>query len=143
MSWLSTVGHKFVSIFSFLESPKGQTIITTGEGVVTAIDPALAPALALANSWIQKIFTTETIAAAASQSSGTGTQKAAVVLSAVAPDIEKYFPTTTAANIQVANTALVTFLNALGEPAASVAQPIQTAPPVTAQTAPASTTTTS
>jgi len=128
MSWLSTVGHKFVSIFSFLESPKGQAIISTGEGLVTAMDPALTPAIALANSWIQKIFTTETIAAAASQSSGTGVQKAAVVLAAVGPDIEKYFPTTTAANIQVANTALVTFLNALGEPATPAPSPV---PPAT------------
>lgn len=122
MSWLESAAHKFGSIFSFLESPKGQTIITAGEGVVTAIDPALAPAITLANSWIQKIFTTESVAAAALQSTGNGTQKAAVVIAAVTPDIEKYFPTTTATNIQVANTALVTFLNALGEPA----------PPVTA-----------
>ena len=125
MSFLGTAAKKFESIFAFLKSPKGQEILHDGEGVAEAIDPALTPAITLANSWMSKIFTVESITASAGASSGTGTQKAEVVIAAMAPEIAKYFPNT---NTAVANAALAAFLDALGEPAAPAATGIPATP---------------
>lgn len=112
MSFLSAIAKPFTSIFSFLESPKGKALISTGEAVLTTIDPALAPVIALANSWFDKVVTTEQIAAAAGAQAGTGVQKAAAVISAMQPEIAKYFPTASAVEIGNANAAIVAFLNA-------------------------------
>ena len=123
MKFLSSIAKPFVSIFKFLESPRGQAIISAGEGVAISIDPALAPLINLANSWMNKVVATEQIAAAAGAQSGTGTQKAAAVLTAMGPEIAKYFPNATSAEIGNANTAIVAFLNAfsVGEPAPAAA----------------------
>jgi hypothetical protein len=126
MSFLSAIVKPFTSIFHFLESPKGQAILSAGEGIVEAIDPALAPAITVVNSWMQKIFITEQLAEAAGQAAGTGAQKSVAVLTAIGPDLLKYFPTTTAANVQVINDAIVTIMKSLGEPAIPVAPPVPT-----------------
>lgn len=119
MSFLSTIGKDIKSVFNWLASPKGQNVVHAAEGAVVAIDPALAGIVGIVDSWIEKIITTETIAAAAGQQDGSGTQKAAAVLNAMQPEINKYFPGATAEQIQNANAGLVTFLNALGTPAAA------------------------
>jgi hypothetical protein len=117
VSWLTAIGRAVGSIFSWLKSPKGQAVIAGAEGVVETIDPAATPLINLANSWISKVVTTEQIAAAAGAQSGTGVQKAAAVLTAMSPEIAKYFPTATALEIATANAAIVTFLNAFSTPA--------------------------
>jgi predicted aspartyl protease len=117
MSFLSTIGKDFKAVFGWLTSAKGQAVIQTGEAVAVAIDPGLQGILTLANSWIEKVITTETIAAAASEQNGTGVQKAAAVIAAMQPEISKYFPQATAAEIGVANAAIVAFLNAFNTPA--------------------------
>lgn len=118
MSFLSTVGKDIKGVFAWLASPKGQVVIKTAEGVVVAVDPALAGIVGVVDSWITKIITTETLAAAAGQQEGSGTTKAAAVLNAIQPEISKYFPTATTDQLTKANSALVDFLNALGTPAA-------------------------
>jgi hypothetical protein len=112
MSFLSSVGHGFKAVFDWLASPKGQAVLVTGGAVISTIDPALAGIVGLAESWIQKVITTETIAAAAGAQQGSGTQKAAAVISAMQPEIAKYFPTATATQIEQANASIVAFLNA-------------------------------
>jgi hypothetical protein len=69
-------------------------------------------------NWTQEIFKVEAISAAAGSQTGTGVQKAAAVTSALTPAIVAFaqqnkLPALTAAQIDAANTALVTFLNAL------------------------------
>ena len=123
MSFLSNIGKAFKSVFEWLGSAKGQTVISTAEGVVVAIDPALAGIVTLANSWIEKVITTESLAAAAGVQAGSGVQKAAAVMSAMQPQIAQYFPAATAAEISNANTAIVAFLNAFSTPAAPATPP--------------------
>lgn len=118
MNFLKAIAKPFTSIFHFLASPKGQALISTGEAIVTTIDPALAPMIALGNSWMDKALATEQLAATAAANTGTGTQKAALVMAAMGPEIAKYFPTATATEISAANDAIVAFLQAFSVPAA-------------------------
>jgi hypothetical protein len=129
MSFLSTIGKAFKSVFAWLGSPKGQAVITAGENVITSIDPALTGIVALANSWITKVITTETIAAAAGSQTGSGVQKAAAVMAAMQPEIAQYFPAATATEIGNANTAIVAFLNAFGTTPASSSPVVPTPAP--------------
>lgn len=116
MSFLSTIGKDFKAVFSWLGSPKGQAVIQTGGAVAEALGAPVA-IVNLAESWIEKVITTETIAAAAGAQTGSGTQKAAAVMTAMQPQIAQYFPTATATQIASANTAIVAFLNAFDSPA--------------------------
>lgn len=123
MSWLSTIGKDIKAVFTWLGSPKGQTVIQTGEAVVEAVDPALTGIINLVQSWITKVIATESLAVAAGVQTGSGTQKAAAVLTAMQPEISKYFPAATAAEIATANTAIVAFLNAFSTAPASTPAP--------------------
>jgi hypothetical protein len=123
MSFLSAVGKDFKAVFSWLGSAKGQAVITSAEGLAVGAATVLgegAPvqaAINLVNSWLEKIITTESIAAAAAQQTGSGTQKAAAVLASIGPELTQYFPATTAAQATIINNALVTVLNTLGSAA--------------------------
>lgn len=116
MSFLSTIGKDFKAVFSWLGSPKGQAVIQTA-GTVAVDLGAPAAIVNLAESWIEKVITTETIAAAAGEQTGSGVQKAAAVMTAMQPQIIQYFPAATAAQMATANTAIVAFLNAFETPA--------------------------
>lgn len=116
MNFLKAIAKPFTSIFHFLASPKGKAIIATGEAVVEAIDPALTPVINLANSWMDKVLATEQLAVTAATQPGSGPDKAALVMTAMAPEIAKYFPAATAAEIQKANDAIVAFLQAFSVP---------------------------
>lgn len=118
MSFLSTIGKDIKAVFSWLGSPKGQAVIQTAGAVISTIDPALIGIVTLTESWITKVISTEALAVAAGQQTGSGATKAAAVLNAMQPEITKYFPNATATELQNANTALVAFLNALGTPVA-------------------------
>jgi hypothetical protein len=117
MSFLSTIGKDVKAVFNWISSPRGQAIITEGENVVKVIDPALSGIIDLADSWLRKVITTETLATAAGSQSGSGVQKAAAVLTAMQPEISVYFPGATATQLQNANKAIVDFLNAFDHPA--------------------------
>lgn len=120
MSFLGTIGKDFKAVFSWLGSSTGQAVVTAGEGLaesiatVAGIGAPVQAGIDLINSWMKKIITTETIAAAAAQQDGSGTQKAAAVLAAIGQELNQYFPGTTAAQAATINTALVTVLNTLG-----------------------------
>jgi len=112
MSFLNAIAKVPVAVFHWIASSKGQAVIQAGEAVAVSMFPQLAGLVGITNSWMQKIITTETIAAAAGAQDGTGTQKAAAVLAAIQPEIAKYFPAMSAEKIADANAHLVAFLNA-------------------------------
>jgi len=87
MSWLSTLGNDVKKVFKWLGSSKGQAILSTGEGVVEAIDPALDGVVNLTNTWLQEIFKAQALATAASANATGGVQKAAMVLNTVTPQV--------------------------------------------------------
>jgi hypothetical protein len=128
MSWLSTLGSDVKKVFGWLGSPKGQAILSAGEGLVETLDPALDGIVNLTNTWLQEIFKAESLATAASAGTGSGVQKAAIVLNSVTPQVLSFaasqgLPTPTGVDLQNANNALVAFLNALGAGTVA-AQPI-------------------
>lgn len=117
MSFLSTIGKDVKAVFTWLASPKGQTVIDTAGAVVVAVDPQLAGVVTLAESWITKAVSTEALAVAAAGTENTSTQKAAAVISEMGPIVAQYFPAATAAQLTNANNAIVAFLNAFEAPA--------------------------
>lgn len=124
LTGLKAFGVDIEKAFAWFGSSKGQAVIASGEAVIEAVAPVSIPIITLANSWFQKIFSVESLAVAASQGTGTGVQKAALVDQAIAPDILQYLQEAgvsapTAAQIAEANTALVAFLNALTQPASA------------------------
>lgn len=116
MNFLKAIAKPFTSIFHFLASPRGKALVATGEAVVESIDPALTPIITIANSWMDKVLATEQLAVTAGTQPGSGTDKAALVMAAMAPEIAKYFPAATAAEISNANDAIVAFLQAFSVP---------------------------
>ena len=123
MTGLVAFGHKLESIFSWMTSPKGQQVIATGEAIVEAVVPVSIPLIDLFNEWAKKAFTIEALAVSASQSTGSGTDKEALAIASITPQVLAYaqqegLSPRTAAQIQAANTALVAFINAMTQPAA-------------------------
>lgn len=133
-SFLSSFGKDFKAVFAWLGSKQGQTTIETVEtsatAVVTAINPAAGLAMsgieALINAAMQQIVSTEAIAAAAEQQNGTGVQKSAAVVAAVAPQVSSVLqslgvksPTATQVQSisQVVSDSLVSIVNAFPPPA--------------------------
>jgi hypothetical protein len=119
MSWLSTLGNDVKKVFGWLGSPRGQAVLSTGEGFVEAVDPALDGVVNLTNTWLQEIFKAQALATAAAANATGGAQKSAMVLNTVAPQVIAFataqgLPIPTGVELQNANNALVAFLNALG-----------------------------
>ena len=119
MSWLSTLGNDVKKVFGWLGSPKGQAVLSAGEGVVEAVDPALDGVINLTNTWLQEIFKAQALATAAAANATGGVQKSAMVLNTVTPQVIVFataqgLPIPTGVELQNANNALVAFLNALG-----------------------------
>lgn len=126
-SFLQKLGSDFKAVFSWLGSPKGQATVLAGEAlgesIADVINPALVGLNPVINSWTQEIFKAESLAAAAGSQDGSGTQKAAMVLGAVVPQVDQFasangLSAPAAADVTAFNTALVTFLNAFGANAA-------------------------
>ena len=126
-SFLSSVGHDFVKVFSWLGSPKGQAVIGTVEAVTVAIDPALAGIEALVNTGLKSVISIESVAAAAGQQTGTGAQKSAAVVASIAPQVENFLKSIGIANPAAADVqkyatsisdALVAILNSIPAPTA-------------------------
>lgn len=131
MGWLKTIGKDILAVFKWIGSPQGQTVIQTGEGVAVALG-APAAIINIANYWISKALAVESLSVAAGQQTGSGTTKAAAVLSDVTPYVlqiakDNGLPEPTADDLAKANDALVAFLNALGSgTAAATAQTAST-----------------
>lgn len=135
-SFLSAVGHDVLGVFSFLGSAKGQSAITGIETVATTIatviNPGAGAALsgieALFNAGLKEIISIETVATAAGQQSGTGAQKAAAVISAIAPQTAAFLQSIGVSNptavqsqaiATTINNGIVAVLNSIPAPVAS------------------------
>lgn len=117
-SVLQTIGSDVAKVFAWIGSPKGQSIIATGETAVETIAPQLTGLINLANSGLAEIVKIEALAAGAAAQNGTGAQKLTAVIASTTPAILAYaeangLPVPTAANIQNAVNGLVAFANAL------------------------------
>ena len=132
--WLSTIAKDAKRVFAWLGSPAGQKTVKGAEAVVETgaalVDPAIAPEIdagvALFNDWGRQALQIETVASAAGQVSGTGAQKAASVIQAMAPFVQEYatkYDATpaTEAQLQTLNNAAVAFLDNLPKPGAASA----------------------
>ncbi len=127
MSFLSTAARDIKAVFCWLGSSKGQQVLATGEAVAEAVGAPQA-VVNIADYWIKKAITVESLAVAAGQEQGSGTTKAAAVLADVTPQViaiakANGLPVPTVDNISKANDALVAFLNALGATALSTPAP--------------------
>lgn len=117
-SVLETLGGDVKSVFAWIGSPKGQAVITAGEGAVETFEPGLTGLINLANSGLAEIVKVEAIAAGAATQNGTGAQKLTAVVAATTPAVLSYaeangLPVPTATQIQTAVNGLVAFANAL------------------------------
>lgn len=126
MSFLSAIGSDIKKVFTWLGSPKGQAVITAGEGLVEDVFPQATGVINLANSWLTEIIKEEALAAGAASQTGSGAVKAASVIATVTPSVLAFatankLPTPTAAQLQVASNGLVAFLNAFSAPVAPAA----------------------
>ena len=135
LTGLKAFGKDIVKVLAWPASPTGQKVVGVVEGVVETAFPASMPIVALFNSWAQKAYTIEAVAVAASQTSGTGAQRAGAVMNAVVTDVLSYaaqegVSPRTVAQIQAANDAVVAFINAMTktDPASQVVG-ATTAPP--------------
>jgi hypothetical protein len=157
-SFLSAFGKDFKGVFAWLGSAQGQAEITGLEAdataITTAFNPAAGAALAgvetLFNTGLKQVISIEAVAAAAGAQSGTGAQKSAAVVSAIAPDVSSFLlaigvSKPTAAQVQSVSTSvtngIVGILNALPAPgnasttAAPPVAPASTIPLVSAANA--------
>jgi hypothetical protein len=137
MSLLDTLGKDFKGLFAWLGSTTGQNVIKTGEGLVEALVPASAGIINVGQAWLTEIIKTQALSTAAGAQTGSNTQKAAMALSAAAPQAiaftQQYgLPAQTAAQLDEANTALVAFLNSF--PGLATAIPPSTSTTVGAST---------
>lgn len=125
MSVLTALEGDVKKVFSWLGSSKGQAVIAAGEAVIEDAFPAATGAINLANTWVTEIFKADALAEGAAATGGTAdTTKAAAVISVLTPQVLAWaaankLPVPKASNIQAANDALVTFLEALGSQAAT------------------------
>ena len=122
-SFIKKLGSDFKAVFAFLGKPKVQATIVAGEAlgeaVVDTINPGLAFLNPIINNWTAEIFKAEALAAAAGQADGTGTQKAAMVINAVTPQVVQFaeankLPVPTGDKLLQANTLLFNFLELMG-----------------------------
>lgn len=133
MSFLATVGKDFKAVFAWLGSSGGQAVVAGAEGAAEAVATAagvgapVATGISLLNNWITEAIKTESLAAAAVAQTGTGTQKAAVVLTAMVPELTSYLQAQgiTSSNVTsqatAINNAVVNLLNTLTSPATPAA----------------------
>lgn len=123
LSGMKVFGTDVEKAFAWFGSPKGKVVVAAGEGLLEAAVPATIPAVDLFNIWAQKAYTVESLAVVAGKSTGTGADKADLAISSITPDVLQYaqqegLSTRTAAQIQAANAAVITFINAMTAPAA-------------------------
>jgi hypothetical protein len=144
---LDTIGNDAKKVFAFLGSASGQKDVAVVEGavdtVVAAVDPLLvAPIEAvqtLIGNWIAEAFKVQALAAAAGATTGSNTQKEAIALTGMVPQITSFLQTQGLSTTQVTseagiiNSAVVTILNTLGSggPAVVTQAQAQAQAPVT------------
>src|SRR5579859_19929 len=118
LSGLKVFGTGIEKAFAWFGSPKGQAIVATGETILEGFVPASIPIINLFNSYAAKAYNAEALFEAAGKSTGSGPDKAALVLAAIVPDVLQYAQEAgvsprTAAQIVAANNAVIAFINAM------------------------------
>jgi hypothetical protein len=120
VSWLKKLGNDFVKGFNWAFSAKGQTVITAGESIAIAVDPAIAPVVGVVNTWASSIYATEKKAATAASLGATATnaQKAVAATEAALPDVESDLAKAgltfaSSASAKVVNDSIVAIMNEL------------------------------
>lgn len=118
MSFLSALGGDIKKVFGWLASPTGSAVIATVEGTVESVFPAATGIINLINKWATEAIKVEGIAVAAGSTTGTGDQKAAIVLNTLTPEVLAFakangLPAPTAATIALVNNNVVAILNLL------------------------------
>lgn len=126
MNFFKTLASDFKKVFSWLGSPQGQQVVATGEAVAEAIYPPATAIVNITNTWLQEAIKAESLAEAAAANIGRGAQKAAMVISAVTPQVLTFaaqngLPAPTADRLGAANTALIAFIDAITGKTATVA----------------------
>jgi hypothetical protein len=121
LSGMKVFGADVEKLFAWGGSPKGKVVVAAGEMVLETAVPASVPIVNVFNAWAQKAYTVESLAVAAGQAKGTGTDKAAIAISSITPTVLQYaqeegLPARTAAQIQTANNAVIAFINAMTAP---------------------------
>lgn len=121
LSGLKVFGTNVEKAFAWFGSPKGQVVVAAGEGFLETAVPASTPIVDLFNSWAQKAYTVEALAVAAGKSTGTGTDKAILAISSIAPQVLTYaqqagVSARTTAQIKAANDAAIAFIKAMTDP---------------------------
>lgn len=118
MNFFKKLASDFKKVFSWLGSAQGQQVIATGEALAEAIYPPATAIVNITNTWLKEAIKAEALASAAGETSGSGPQKAAMVISAVTPQVLAFaaqngLPEPTADKLGAANTALIAFIDAL------------------------------
>jgi hypothetical protein len=137
VSFLSTIGKDFKAVFAFLGSSKGQAIVAGTENLVevgatvVGVGAPVTAGINLLNTWMGEIVKAQALgeAAAATGTTSGNLAKASSVLTAMVPQVAAFAQTqglsaTSAANLNLINTSLVTALTALGS--ATTAAPAPT-----------------
>ena len=118
MSFFSALGGDVKKAFGWLGSPKGKAVVQIGEAVVEDIFPAATGVINLINTWATEAIKVESIAEAAGATSGSGEQKATIVLNTLTPQVlafakEHGLPLPTPENVSKVNDAVISILNLL------------------------------
>jgi len=129
MSILDTIGSDLKKFLGWMGSPKGQTIIGTGEAIVEDVLPAATGIINIANKWLTQIFTVQTLATQAGAQTGSNTEKASAVINTVGPEVISFaqslgISAPTAAQLLTLNNLLVAFVNGFAAPGTTVSIPV-------------------
>lgn len=136
LSGLKVFGTDIGKAFSWFGSPTGKVATTIGENILEEVVPVSTPIVNLFNAWSAKAYNVEALAVAAGKQTGTGVEKAAIVTEAILPDLLNYansagVSTRTTSQIAAANTALISFINAMTEVTPASVPIVPTASPTT------------
>lgn len=128
MSILDTIGNDLKKFLGWMGSPKGQTILGTGEAIIEDVLPAATGIINIANKWLTQIFTVQTLATQAGAQTGSNTEKASAVINTVGPEVISFaqslgISAPTAAQLLTLNNLLVAFVNGFAAPTTTVPAP--------------------
>jgi hypothetical protein len=129
MSFISALKGDIKKAFAWLAGPTAKAVIAAGEGAVEDVWPGATGLINIINTWFTKAITVETLADAAESNSGTGAQKAAILIADLTPVLladakDAGLPAPSAETISEVNAAVVLIINLLtGAKTAGTATP--------------------
>ncbi len=118
MGFLKKLGVGIKDVFGWLSSDKGQAVVKVGEAAMETAFPSLTGVINIINAWVAKAFTVEAIADAAAENTGTGAQKATILLNDLTPVVlalasQHGLPAPTAEKLATINTNVISIINLL------------------------------